>query len=279
MTKTKGVLLFAKNNKKLDYVKQAIFLATRVKKYLNLPVAIATDSPEYLKLLDKKDIIDEVICIESNESVYSRRYYDGAVSSKIASFNNNSRCLAYDLTPYEETLVMDTDFIVSNDIFKNCFDMSADFQIYKQSTAIDNERDATEFVKISDSSVDFYWATVVFFRKTPLNRIFFDLVKHIQEEWIHYRMVYQIESPMFRNDFAFSIAIHIINGFQNGDFAQSLPGSNIYSIDKELLLSIKDDMLTFLIEKKDCLGEYTAVTTKGQNVHVMNKFSLERIID
>ena len=32
-----GVLCFANNNGRIDYVKQAEFLATRVKKYLGLP--------------------------------------------------------------------------------------------------------------------------------------------------------------------------------------------------------------------------------------------------
>ena len=37
--------------------------------------------------------------------------------------------------------------------------------------------------------------------------------------------------------------------------------------------------MTFLVEKKDYLGEYTALKTKGQTIHVMNKFSLNRMID
>jgi hypothetical protein len=70
-----------------------------------------------------------------------------------------------------------------------------------------------------------------------------------------------------------------MNGFQQGDFAESLPGTKIYSTDKDVLININNDAMTFLVEKKDHLGEYTVVKAKGQNIHVMNKFSLERIID
>ena len=42
---TKGVLLFANNNEHIDYVKQAIFCAKRIKKFTNLSVALVTDSP------------------------------------------------------------------------------------------------------------------------------------------------------------------------------------------------------------------------------------------
>jgi hypothetical protein len=37
--------------------------------------------------------------------------------------------------------------------------------------------------------------------------------------------------------------------------------------------------MTFLVAKKDYLGEYHAIAVKDMNIHVMNKFSLSRIID
>ena len=42
---------------------------------------------------------------------------------------------------------------------------------------------------------------------------------------------------------------------------------------------MNEDEMMFLVEKKDYLGEYTALKTSGQNIHVMNKASLNRIID
>ena len=52
----------------------------------------------------------------------------------------------------------------------------------------------------------------------------------------------------------------------------------LYSTDKDVLFKMEDDKLKFLVEKKDRLGQYTAVYTHKQNVHVMNKFSLNRMI-
>jgi len=96
---------------------------------------------------------------------------------------------------------------------------------------------------------------------------------------MHYRSVYQFKSNVYRNDFAFSIAAHIMNGYQKGDFVSSLPGKHYYSIDKDVLHTIKDDEMTVLLEKSQRLGEYTLSKVKGMNLHVMNKFSLERAID
>ena len=174
---------------------------------------------------------------------------------------------------------MDTDYIICNSLLKSCFDSEDEFMIYKDSADVAQVRNEHEFKYISDTSVPFYWATCVFFRKCNTNEIYFNLLQHIEEEWDHYRRVYQITSSLFRNDFAFSIAIHIMNGFQEGSFAKTMPGKMMYTTDKDVLENIQDDQMMFLVEKKDYLGEYTALSTKGQTIHVMNKFSLNRIID
>jgi hypothetical protein len=276
---SKGAFLIARNNGHIDYVKQAVFLAKRIKKYLNIPVTVATDSADYLKDSFDIQIFDQIISLDYTNESNLRYFFDGALTKKTASFKNNNRASVYDLSPYDETLLMDTDYIISNSLLKTVFDSSADFLIYKKSNDIAKVRDECEFDKISDTSVDFYWATVVYFRKTDTNRTFFNLVSHIEQEWNHYRRVYQITSSLFRNDFAFSIAIHIMNGFQSGNFAQQLPGSMMYTTDKDVLYKMTEDEMMFLIEKKDYLGEYTALKTKGQTIHVMNKLSLNRIID
>lgn len=276
---SKGALLIARNNGDIDYVKQAVFLAKRIKSYLDIPTSIITDSVEYLENCFDSAVFDKIIEISYEDSRNKRAYHDGTLFYKSSSFKNDARHLAYDLTPYTETLLLDTDYIIANDLLKNCFSSVHDFMLFKKSEDIAKVRDEREFERISDYSIDFYWATVVFFRKTELNKTFFDLVAHVKENWKHYVRMYQLESPMFRNDFAFSIAIHIMNGFQSRNFAQELPGKHFYTIDKDILWDLNEDIMTFLVEKKNYLGEYTAIKTQGQSIHVMNKFSLERIID
>ena len=276
---SKGAVLIARNNGHIDYVKQAVFLAKRIKKHLGISVSIATDSVDYLEEAFGTDDFDKIIWLDYTAESNKRYFFDGTLSKKSASFKNNNRASVYDLTPYDETLLMDTDYIISNDLLKSCFNSNSNFMIYKKSNDIAKVRNEREFDTISNTSVDFYWATVVYFRKTETNSIFFNLVKHIEEEWNHYRRVYQITSGLFRNDFAFSIAIHMMNGFQTGTFAQQLPGSMLYTTDKDILWQLNEDEMMFLVEKNGYLGEFTALKTTGQNIHVMNKISLDRIID
>lgn len=277
---TKGALLIARNNDTIDYVKQAVFLANRIKKYLNIPVSIITDSVLYLEEQFPEDTFDNIIKIDYRDDGPNKRdYYDGTLTSKKLNFKNNYRVDAYDLSPYEETLLLDTDYIISNSLLANCFDSPNDLQMFRKSDDIAKVRDEREFDHISDYSIDFYWATVVFFRKTKLNKIYFDLIKHIQENWNHYCTVYQLASTLFRNDFAFSIAGHIMNGFSKGSFISELPGRHLYTTDRDILWKLNDTEFIFLVEKDKYVGEYTPLRTKGQSIHVMNKFSLNRIID
>lgn len=298
--KTKGVLLIARNNGQIDYVKQAVFLAKRIKKYLNLPTSIVTDSEDYLRSTFDESVFDRIIgtsysvdstseeqasstfdasVFDSTADLNLKLYYDGALSHKVINFKNKIRSKCFKLSPYDETIVMDTDYIISNDKLNLCFKSDNNLLLFKEAQDIADVRNSREFKYITDTGIDFYWATVTFFRKTEEVKTFFNLVDYVQQEWEHFRNVYQINTPLFRNDFAFSIAVHIMNGFQSGDFAAPLPGKHLYTTDKDLLFKIKDDHMIFLVEKDRFLGEYTLVSTKGQNVHVMNKFSLERNID
>lgn len=276
---SKGALLFAFNNESLNYVKQAYFLALRISKHLNLPTSIVTDIDIKDKYPSYATAFDKIIRLEKVIVNNNRRYNDGSLHNRVLNFRNAGRECSYDLSPYDETLVLDTDYIICNDNLKHVFDQKQDFMCYKKSSHIGIHQHIPEFERVSDTGIDFYWATVIFFRKTELNKVFFNLVKHIRENYIHYRNVYQFKNTMYRNDFAFSIAIHIMNGFQQGSFAAELPGNNFYSLDKDLLIKIDNDELTFLVEKENRLGEYTGAKLQGSNVHVMNKFSLERALN
>ena len=242
------MVLIANNNEKVDYLLQAIYSAKRIKRYLNLPVTLITESYDTLisRYTTKKDVFDKVISVSPNTNNTSKIYRDGQDVSFNLEFKNSTRCLVYDLTPYEETIVLDTDVIVSNDVFLKCFDQMHDFLIYKTSFDVSSYRQIKEFKSIVDQGVDFYWATCIFFRKTDLTRMFFDLIEHIYENYLHYKTHYYITSGIFRNDFVFSIAIHILNGFQSGDFAKSMPGTLYFSSDKDELIYLNDNKLAIL---------------------------------
>jgi hypothetical protein len=275
---TTGALIFAQNNGLVDYVKLAVFAASQIKKYLNIPVTLATDSPGWLNSAYPNHCFDTVIEI-SAKSGGRKTFHDGTLSSKIFEWKNTSRSQIYDLTPYDRTLVIDSDYIINSSVLAPALERDADLQIYKNSFDLADWRPNSEFQRVNEQSIPFYWATTFIFNKNQITEEFFNLVSFIQSNWIYFRTLYNIESSAFRNDYAFSIAIHSMNDKTAGDFALELPGIMTYAIDKDILLKIEGNKLQFLVEKKDYLGEYTAAKTEGLDVHVMNKISLSRCID
>jgi hypothetical protein len=52
----------------------------------------------------------------------------------------------------------------------------------------------------------------------------------------------------------------------------------LYTLDKDILVDMTDRSFKILLEKQNRQGEYTLQTTKDVSVHLMNKFSLHRIL-
>ena len=273
---TRGVLIFAQNNSEIDYAKISLFAAKRVKEYLGVPVSLITDSASWLKQSqpDAETVFDQIIEIWT-DTHQTKKFYDGSLAAKTLTWKNLSRVDCCFLSPYDETLVIDSDFIISSSTLKNIWSSQHDFLIYKDSFDLANWRDDRSFRYLNQHSIPFYWATAFYFKKTSATWAFFDLIKNIKLNWNYYRLLYNIDSTVFRNDFAFSIAIHMMGE----DFAAPLPGKMNYILDRDILLDIDKSKLKFLVEKKNYNGEYTAVKTSNIDVHVMNKYSLTRCID
>lgn len=269
-----GAVIFAQNNAIIDYTKLAVFAASRVSRHLDIPVSIITDNAT----LVPANVFDKIIEIKS-EPCSQRLFFDGSLSSKKLDWKNVSRNRVYDLTPYDKTLVLDSDFIICSNRLKQAFEIDSIFQIYQKSFDVAEFRDTSYFDRINPYSIPFYWATVFMFEKNPIMECFFNLVEYIKANWHYFRILYSIDSQLFRNDFAFSIAIHIMNGKTNGEFATELPGKMSYILEHDYLINMNATSISVLIQKPNRLGEYLATKVSNIDVHIMNKLSLLRFID
>ena len=263
---SKGVVLFAFNNKAINYVEQAEFCAKKIIKHLQLPVTIVTSDK-----VTNKDLFDKIIVIPKEEN-QTRNFYDGDQRQK-AFWNNKSRTTAYDLSPYHETLVMDTDFIVENDLLLKVFGKGHDFLINHEAQHLDFQSNMTDEMKyISDSGIKMCWATVFYFQKTDRVKRLFTLINHIKDHWSFYRFRYQLLQNTYRNDFAFAIALHILNGHMKSDWPIQLPIKLFYITDRDKIVSYKDNTWQFKLQGDlDC-------KIKDINIHVMNKIGLMKVI-
>lgn len=277
---SKGVLLFAQNNSEIDYVQLAIFAAERIKKFLNVPVTLATDNRDYIErtYLDHIHVFEHIIDINS-DFVQKKQFYDGSITNKVLLWKNFTRADAYDISPYDETLIMDVDYVLNSDNLNKVWNSASDIAIYKTGYDLAQWRDTSSFEYFNQHTIPFYWATVFYFKKTASAKSFFRIVQHIRYNWAYYRLLYAIGSSSFRNDYAFSIAIHILTGSTGTSSIDSLPGKLYYTRDRDLLISSTDSSMTMLVEKQNHIGEYTLIKTSNLDIHVMNKYSLARCIN
>ena len=115
---TKGVIIFAKNNEQFNYIKQAEVAATMAKHFLGVPASLITLEEDYTNYRTKEfvdsDIWDKVIYLDDiNIDANKRAVYVNNKAEKITWYNLD-RLLAYDLSPYDETILIDSDYLIQN---------------------------------------------------------------------------------------------------------------------------------------------------------------------
>ena len=260
---TRGVLLVAFNNSHFDYVKMAAWNATRVRHFLDVPVALVTDSLAHSNL----DAFDHVIYMSRPQS--GKRYFDDIQTT--VDWINHDRSHAALQSPFEHTLVLDVDYVVNSDQLKFLFEINQDFVCHRDAV---NARTGEIFNNtFGQYQMPMYWATVMCFRKSKKSQIIFDIIAMVQHNWQHYRDLYQIDRPAFRNDHALSIALNIESGHMlttcdiPWNLVSVLPGDKLTCVDHNV----------FEIAWHDTRAH--RVTLKDQDFHAMGKSYLENIID
>jgi hypothetical protein len=265
---TQGVLLFASNNDAISYTDIAEECARRCRQYLNVPVSVVSSTPEQIK---NKYVFDKIISY-TDTTPHPLRNFKNNDQSVVSEWKNFSRSDAWDLTPYNETLVIDVDYFLFTDKLKYCFDQPTDLVIAKSSQDLSYWRDQSEFETFGLIKNDFYWATVFFFRKTPQTQVFFNLVSHIKDNWIYYKQQYQFSSRLYRNDFSFSIAVSILK-----DLVSELPFPLHYITDQDTVLSINDKCCKVLLQKR--YGKEIISDIRSLDIHIMNKLALKDLLN
>lgn len=274
-----GVLIFAHNSEHVDYAQMALIAGGLAKKNLNVPVSLVTDGPtiEWMKtsnIYNKSiEVFENIIEIESPKSVNKRKLHDGT-DSKMVPFVNDSRVLAYDITPYDKTLLIDSDFLVFSSALNEYW--TSDGVLISQASAdlYEKNRAGQHDLYVSDTGIHLYWATTVMFTKNETGRRFFDLLKFVKDHYQYYGDLFRFSTNQYRNDISFSVTKHILDGFET-DTNQTLPPV-LTTLDRDILHSVDSNgKLTFLLNGNMDLN-FCAATISNTDIHIMNKQSIIR---
>jgi hypothetical protein len=265
---TTGALIFAFNNEQTDYLAMAQWSARRIRRHLNIPVAVVTDCTDDSRLQE----FDQVI--HQTASTGGTRWFEDYKAT--VSWHNAGRVDAYSLTPWDRTLVLDADYVVCSDQLKRLLNSTQDFLAHR--TAIDAVRPEDKFLdSFGTSKFPMWWATVMMFQKSNTAQYIFDCMQMIRDNWQHYRDLYGISEKNYRNDYALSIALGIVSGHTLTVDSISWP---LMSVTPETELSIKGHgpSEVWYMNYQDQSNQPKIVGMLGQDFHAMGKSHLERII-
>ena len=280
----KGFLLFAFNTAEIDYIKMAYCCAISIKTHLkNNHVTLVTDqsSIDWLKksISYNKDIFDNIIFKSSQSKDNIRTHYDSPWTKFKSQFQNKNRSSAYEFSPYEETILLDVDYLIMCNQLDSIWDNKKDFLINKKATNLRNNKFHPKNIRLSPDGIPMYWATLVYFKKSKISKILFDLTLFIKDNYTFYKHLYKFPGSLYRNDYVFSIAVHILNGFIESD-ERSFPIDTIKSMDqKDDIVEINKDDITFLSHDPDEPWKDILVKLQNFDVHIMNKRALLRHSD
>lgn len=234
LEKSKGVVIFATNTETIDYKTIAQYNAELIDHYLKLPVTV----------------------IENTKDKNSRYNID---SNQFETWFNFGRHQAYDASPYNTTILLDADYFVLDQNLLKILDTVLDYKIIRHNNYIDGAVEDS----LGKYSLPSLWATVTVFNKTPKSKMLFDLVAKIERNYAYYRRLYNINATNFRNDFAFTIADIILNGYSQ-DASNYIPWSMLSVNTPVSSIELTDNKIIIKSQGK-------AYVVAKQSLHIMSK--------
>lgn len=275
---TRGCLIFAHNGN-LDYGSQAVASAALVRKHLGIPVSLVTDENTFAETVKKfKELpFDQVIKIDKPSDTNMRTMLTSDGQLEVFNFINNNRTSAYNLTPYDQTLVIDSDFLVFSDLLNRYWDTGYDFLITPGMLDLTQRYVNPKEYVIDDYSITMLWATCIMFNKTPEVKMFFDLVEYIKQEYYYFAQLYNFDHRQYRNDFSFSVACHIMSGHGLYPWHGELPVPLMIK-DVDQVVDVSNERIAFISRQDASLVDYL-VQSAQQDVHCLNKKDILKNID
>lgn len=260
---SKGVLIFAYNSS-LNYVEMATVAAKLVKKYLDLPVTLVTNS---IEVTDR--VFDNIILQDLGESKFERVFNFGTSKEKVI-WHNQNRSSAYDLSPYDQTLLIDADYLMFDNNLKYLFDTSLEIACYNRVVDITGSNHLQLGARVGFPGIPMQWATVLYFTKNKLAMSVFDLMKIIRNNYLYYSAAYNFDPQLFRNDYALSIALQALTGYNTKKFT-IIPGPLMTANSSVALTEVRKSGELIFKWKHYNNSKSLMIRLRDTNIHIMNK--------
>jgi hypothetical protein len=262
-TLTQGVVIFAFNNEATDYLAMAAWSAKNIRRHLNLPVAVVTDDPAAAAEHKFEHII-----ATAADTGGSRHFADYGTT---VTWHNAGRINAYELSPFDQTLVLDADYVVASDALLDALKLPQQFAAFQDAFDPSSMSNLETF---GAYNMPMWWATVMMFRRGNVSQYIFDSMQMIRANWQHYRDLYGIHQSNYRNDYALSIALGLVAGAEQAVHTIFRPMLNV--LPEHRLTCVEPD--SYEIEYTNAEGKLKTMSWQGLDFHAMCKKHLEAIV-
>lgn len=247
---TTGALIFARNNEKIDYVAMAKWSAKNIERHLGIPTHIVSDT---------------------EEPTHNTRYFSDVGT---VNWHNLNRMDAYTASPWDQTLVLDADYVVASNQLTTLLGSTQDFLAHRWAYDVTGLDNFTGLNYFGEHRMPMWWATVIMFRKGKQSQLIFDTMRMIRDNWSHYKNLYKNFSPSYRNDHAMSIALSVVDG-HTVDHA-GIPWTLASLTPEHKLTQLEQDSYRIDFVTADKKSRW--LTIKNQDFHAMGKQQLGAIV-
>ena len=281
---SRGIITFALNNERVDYTQLAVAFAAFARRNMaDCNICLITDQggldwQSYKGHSHPKDYFTDIITLDEARQQFRnrRKFRDTRYYDITDVFRNEDRPSALDLSPYDETLLVDCDYLILSDSLSSVWGTTESVLFSKGAINLQHQPFSDAEHRLNPYGIPMYWATVMYFKKDERARRLFSLMQHVKDNWDFYQLTYDFPGILYRNDFALSIAAHVLSGFEESDEFKELPeGRLLTSFDYDQFLDIHSPSdVSFFVNDTAENWKFFVSRVKGVNVHCINKLSL-----
>ena len=208
-------------------------------------------------------------------------HHDSPWTEFTAQFQNSNKHKVIEYTPFERTLLIDTDFVVQNNFYDYVFETDSPVAMHRTAEYLGGELPYQDEMMLNSAGINHWWSTVIYFDQSEYSKMFFDIWSHVKDNWEYYSLLYQFPKGLFRTDFCVSIASHMLNGFQNETFLDDFKGTPLFNMDQKDDIVKLNSLNDFVFLKHNRIEAWKNILCRhtNTNMHLMNKRAFDRQIE
>ena len=250
-----GFLLYNIPSPTVDYSKIAAICVQHLKHYMpNIPIAVCGQHVVGCDVhIPIKNVADNKRAFVHKGNTLNEIWY------------NLTRDRSLDVTPFERTVLLDSDYIVQSNQLQLLLECASPIMMYDRIFNI--KENLVEVDYLGDSNVTLKWATVLAFDHSEISYELFSLWKKVITNYKYYALLYKWKTDgTVWNDKAITVALQQLTKYSNAEGQYIIPWCHPFA-------SFKCDVDHIGLDKivlSDVKGSYQVHT----DVHILNKKSI-----